>query len=955
MKKLLLAYFFVVLGTFCASFSMAQNYSIATISSVSKLPSQQINCAIQDKEGYLWFGMDNVGLCRSDGYRISSFGYNAAPEVMQNSDVLCILDVWEKNQIWFGTREGLYILDKTTYSVLPCCKEVAARRVNSICRGNGTMWISYSHYVANLDMNGNLIKNYELPSGGQDNSVLKVLVDNKFNVFALQLDGGVKMKRHEDKDFAYVKGLEHMNAHSIAYDETRSNYYLGTDNDGIYCFKVSGNNAVNARKVASTGSFLSHIIIDPARKELWGMSANEGISLYSITADGSLVPSLNPSLAGLRSPFTSGHFTLDNAGSIIVPASSIDPFAITKTDNHISRYSVNGTAGSIVNKGQQAWVYISGEGVSAYDFSTGKTMKAACSSSDSKVMNGPANTVFIVNKKRDIYQAWVEGDAIACRLIASTPYNINRLSFDQKRNTIFIGGRGGHLASCSLDGQLRTITDTLSWTYDVKASKDNSQLYLVAYRKGIKCYDKQSGKLSNYSMNHAAKFANICIAPDGSLWAGSFLGKVFHIEGGKSTEMKELAVASGEPVLNILFDRKGHLWTLYNSFAREYDPKTRRFHTIWANDYQVQMRTFEDMGLADDGVVISGTGGIVRVKSSDNLNHPAENLRIAVSEYTCSGMRYFVGATQREINIPADSSNYVVLNLTTFNHLKASDIEFEYMLKGYNGDWIKLERGDNMVQIHNLRKGNYTLLVRATDNFGHWSEAQQIITLHRLPAWWETWWAYTLYILFAILIVYLAWQRNKQLRLRRLRFQHLLQQLAEKEQLAAQQHEETKTEVAKDDSSPEDATAENTPSSAVDATEESHDETMPTEQQTSSDEASTEEDNAFDGISEYDQKILNKAITVVNDNISNADYSIDDFASDMAMSRTTLYRKIFGLTGQTPSDMMRTSRLNRSVELLRTTDLSITEISRKVGFSSSRYFATCFKKKYGIQPTEFRK
>ena len=71
------------------------------------------------------------------------------------------------------------------------------------------------------------------------------------------------------------------------------------------------------------------------------------------------------------------------------------------------------------------------------------------------------------------------------------------------------------------------------------------------------------------------------------------------------------------------------------------------------------------------------------------------------------------------------------------------------------------------------------------------------------------------------------------------------------------------------------------------------------------------------------------------------------------MSRMTFYRKIQSLTGQKPTEFIRTIRLRHAAELLREGKLTVTEVSYATGFSSISYFSRSFRTMYGVPPTQF--
>ena len=89
--------------------------------------------------------------------------------------------------------------------------------------------------------------------------------------------------------------------------------------------------------------------------------------------------------------------------------------------------------------------------------------------------------------------------------------------------------------------------------------------------------------------------------------------------------------------------------------------------------------------------------------------------------------------------------------------------------------------------------------------------------------------------------------------------------------------------------------------------------------------------------------------------LEDSDVSVEDLAADMNLSRVQLYRKVKALTDFTPIELLRTARLNRAYQLLLTSDLSVSEIAYKVGFTSPSYFTKCFKDEYGKVPGDVRK
>lgn len=112
---------------------------------------------------------------------------------------------------------------------------------------------------------------------------------------------------------------------------------------------------------------------------------------------------------------------------------------------------------------------------------------------------------------------------------------------------------------------------------------------------------------------------------------------------------------------------------------------------------------------------------------------------------------------------------------------------------------------------------------------------------------------------------------------------------------------------------------------------------------------------AKESISDEDQQFANAMREIVIKNIENAELSVDDFASKMAMSRSKLYRKLKTLFGVSPNIFIRDARLEFASTLLLKRDLSVSEIAFMCGFTDVKYFTKCFNEKYSLPPSQFKK
>ena len=107
-------------------------------------------------------------------------------------------------------------------------------------------------------------------------------------------------------------------------------------------------------------------------------------------------------------------------------------------------------------------------------------------------------------------------------------------------------------------------------------------------------------------------------------------------------------------------------------------------------------------------------------------------------------------------------------------------------------------------------------------------------------------------------------------------------------------------------------------------------------------------------VNSIDEEFLQKFISLIEAHIDESEYSIDDLAHQIAMSRMQLYRKLKALTGETPNTLIRNIRLQRAAQLLDTRQFNISEVAYKVGFTDLKYFRERFKERFGVVPSEYK-
>lgn len=112
--------------------------------------------------------------------------------------------------------------------------------------------------------------------------------------------------------------------------------------------------------------------------------------------------------------------------------------------------------------------------------------------------------------------------------------------------------------------------------------------------------------------------------------------------------------------------------------------------------------------------------------------------------------------------------------------------------------------------------------------------------------------------------------------------------------------------------------------------------------------------NASDIVIESaDDKFMQNALIVVEKNLFDPEFSVEEMSRQLFMSRVGLYKKIFALTGKTPIEFIRSIRLKRAAQLLEAKDMTVAEVAYSVGFNNPKNFSKYFKTEYNVLPSEF--
>ncbi|MEL1241093.1 ligand-binding sensor domain-containing protein [Flavobacterium flavipallidum] len=431
----------------------------------------------------------------------------------------------------------------------------------------------------------------------------------------------------------------------------------------------------------------------------------------------------------------------------------------------------------------------------------------------------------------------------------------------------------------------------------------------------------------------------------GWIWTGTQDGlKLFEPKKRKKRIFYTQDGLSNNFVHAILEDRNKNIWitSSYGITKLQVDAVTEKIHfTNFTSDEGTLEGEYSDgaaFEAADGTLYFGGINGFSILKSNNMISEKLPFKAVFTNLFLRgvkveSGKKYDdrlimpqSAAYTKNIEFSYDQ-NFLTFEFSAINYKNPSQTYFRYQLEGIDNDWRETTVGQNensntilKISYTNLPHGKYKLKVMTSNDNQKWngSISELQITIH--APWWKTPIAYiAFFILFIVLVgsaiyTYTFYSRKKLERNHReeillIRIKNLIEQRdflqSEKESYLTQNsiHQ----------------------TSSVNTINENH------------------ADNAF----------LTKALEMVEKNLDVSDYSVEQLSRDLCMDRTGLYRKLIALLDKSPSLFIRNIRLQKAAALLLEGELSITEITEKVGFNSSSYFSKCFQEMYGCRPSEY--
>lgn len=345
------------------------------------------------------------------------------------------------------------------------------------------------------------------------------------------------------------------------------------------------------------------------------------------------------------------------------------------------------------------------------------------------------------------------------------------------------------------------------------------------------------------------------------------------------------------------------------------------FHT--AQNTQFKMGEVSPVDLGEGRVLIAPHDGIMLL-DKQTLRPEREPIHIALSAIALEGKNYYNVDHLDHLTL-ASNERSIGIRFAALDYRGTEDIRYQtrFYPAGKKGAPWNVPTELSSIFVQDIHPGEYIFEVRSTNALGQWQNNTRQLYVSVTPTFWESTLGKALTIGFLLIVTIVITILSLRYRAtRKEREEALHAYLDMQERLSAMVEGQKESSKQKEDG------AENAYAQVPEI--------------------------LVTGRLSKDEEFINTLHKFLEENMDNSELVIDDLASHVYMSRSSLNRKMHELFNLSAKDFIQKARIKHACQLIKNTDMTTKEVAFACGFSDPKYFAKCFKSEIGKTPTEYR-
>ncbi len=793
MRCLVFISIFLVTLTYSFVAVAADSLFFSSLSIRDGLPSNIISAITQDKNDFIWIGTAN-GLARYDGYRFITFK-KGDPHSLPANEISSLLV--DGDFIWVGTWKGLCKINTLTFKIEPIdvgrnnvIRTLYKDKANAVWIGTATGLIRYSagqrreYNSQNSNLSHNTIRAIHEDAAGNlwvgTYDKLNKLAPGQQAFVALDLKGNYKpsLKNNLIQDIKPVRTSDSL-------------LWVGTETGLCLLNVFTGNYQHFTEKNTHFSNEVIKNIYTDEHGDLW-LGTDFGLNIFNPEKGTNKVLFHNPQL-----PYSIGNNVIwqirEDAGGVIWFVTSNGLSRLNKFRNYYTYHEVshsldgqtigNQVKSALISRNGTTWLATL-HGVIRIDQATGrKTIFSTQSPEEKRIL---LNNVYALEEDDD-GRIWI-GTAGGINVWDESTQKMYAITSNATNGLItnyiakFTKGTDGSFWVSAWEGGLFKVTGNFknisSLRFELvgdfgseKNVSGGNAVWAINYNELYRI------DLQSYRNNRIDQFTKasekgditcLYFSQKGSLWAGTLNGLIEYKPQRDTAIFHALTTGNDITLASITEDAQGNIWGAAGGFIIKFDVKDR--HTeMFPLDKDIPLKSFFDgcVATASNGeIIFGGDNGYISISplvrpnmyeppvriTSLEINNRKINAGDILNENVV--LRHDIAYTP-EI-ILKYSQRSIAVEFSALHYWQPSMNIYAYKLEGFDNQWNYVSGTKNFAVYSNLSPGTYTLMVRATNNYGIWSEKQAELIVRIMPPLFLSPAFLILYGAIAVCIIFLA-------------------------------------------------------------------------------------------------------------------------------------------------------------------------------------------------------
>lgn len=768
------------------------------------LSNENVTSIFQDSRGYMWIGTKD-GLNRYDGQIMKIYNCNAKNENTLSSTYIMDIEEDIYGNIWIATDNGLDFLMADT-GVIVRMKDrkdkynLGELSITSLIKSKydeNIMWVGTENGLMKIDVRNNSIQAfYHDPNdlNSLTNSSITCLeegenilwVGTKQGLNIIDKDLNVKSNRsNSSKDKLFISNMS-MDKYGNLWlstkegifiyniKEERRDYIYIIDSDSIKEYNIA-KNAINniyefgGKKV----KFYNNYIFNDSNSNIWISTSNGVIRYSSENEKFDILKKDEISKNSISSNIITCIYEDFNGTIWIGTDKGVNILNENTIFKSFNKYDPNAVA--ILKHNDYIWVATKFYGIYIYDYKTSELVNILYEEENFNLKDRYIRSMFEINNKyivvvtnKELIYFNTEKNSYSEVLIGDDYYSELSYMYSDWED-IWIATTTDFYSYNISSGEKTYYSENMkefginpgNIKYILQDNKNEDIIWLGGVNIGLIKYHKKNGVIDKYvreTLNENSLINDYinCMVFDSSdnLWIGTNIGlSKFNLKTNEFTSYTTAEGLTNNFINSILVDDNGDIWISTNKGLNKFDIEEEVFTNFTKMDglHGYQFNLNSSLKLDCGYIMFASTEGITYFNPSELKEYKTYNNEVIIGDIYVGKNKVVYDGDELILE-----HNYKNLYINYFlpNYERINSITYEYMLEGFDSDWIYID-SRNQLDFKYLESGNYTLKIRARDGQGEKTKETSIKIRVKNPIW-KTTLAYMIYISIVIaLFIYI--------------------------------------------------------------------------------------------------------------------------------------------------------------------------------------------------------